>query len=210
MAVFEALESDPGLVDLELFGLWLDPAGYQPTEAREDTALRGVVDGVLLEIKSAELLAAEPPVEDMRETLNEMTEEMRGQFGSFRDMRKAADRLLAGGDEAAQKLARADIKAATDAMSVIIRTLEKIDSLQRLMARDREDAAERAADAGSGTGAGHEEAVREVQKLIEKRAAELFDTWRVAALSGADLSGGSGADAGDGTDAATKPSAETG
>jgi hypothetical protein len=75
--------------------------------------------------------------------LNEMTAEMRDQFAAFRTLRKAAEIGASGsGDDAAAKLARADLKAATDAMSLIVRTLEKIDQLQRQFARDREQAAE--------------------------------------------------------------------
>lgn len=79
--------------------------------------------------------------------LNEMTAEMREQFRFFRELREGAGVALENADdEAAGKTARADVKAATDAVSLIVRTLEKIDALQRQLARDREAAAESAAE----------------------------------------------------------------
>jgi hypothetical protein len=106
-----------------------------------------------------------------------MTVEMRDQFAAFRRMRTAAELVLAEGDEAAGKLARADVKAATDAMSLIVRTLEKVDSLQRQLARDREIEAERTADEG-----GYEEAKARFMQMIEDRANEkavrLYEAWK--------------------------------
>ncbi len=127
---------------------------------------------VLLELKSADAAAS---ADELRLLLNEMTREMRAQFIAFRDLRSAADHLAAGGDEAAQKQARADLKAATDAMSLIVRTLEKVDSLQRQLARDRAEEAEKRAE-----DTGFEEALRHVQELIEARATELFRRWQEA------------------------------
>lgn len=80
---------------------------------------------------------------ELARLLADFTLEMRAQFDLFRRLRSAAEALLDGADEAAAKLARADIKAATDAIALIIRTLEKIDSLQRQLARDRTEADER-------------------------------------------------------------------
>ncbi|WP_159953322.1 hypothetical protein [Rhizobium sp. 18065] len=80
---------------------------------------------------------------ELARLLADFTLEMRAQFDLFRRLRSAADALLDGADEAAAKLARADIKAATDAIALIIRTLEKIDSLQRQLTRDRTEADER-------------------------------------------------------------------
>ena len=101
----------------------------------DDAALLGEVREAL-ETKSVEsgILAAE----ELRRLLNEMMVEMHEQFSTFRRMRESAAGALSDGDEAAQKLARADVKAVTDAMSLIVRTLEKVDSLQRQLARDRE------------------------------------------------------------------------
>ncbi|XUY27513.1 hypothetical protein RMR21_003890 [Agrobacterium sp. rho-8.1] len=101
--------------------------------------------------------------------LNEMTTEMREQFLLFRELREGAGPALDGAaDEALAKLARADVKAATDAMSLIVRTLEKIDTLQRQLARDREVAAESDAENQD-----YEEAVaffqRRIDELVEQK-----------------------------------------
>ncbi|MGE6743319.1 hypothetical protein ACQKGC_23895 [Allorhizobium pseudoryzae] len=137
---------------------------------------------VLLELKSADAAAS---ADELRLLLNEMTREMRAQFIAFRDLRSAAEQLAAGGDEAAQKQARADLKAATDAMSLIVRTLEKVDNLQRQLARDRAEEAEKRAE-----DTGFEEALRHVQELIEARATELFRRWQAAGGDGGSGGGG--------------------
>lgn len=107
---------------------------------------------------------------------------MWAQFSTFRALRESAAAALIDGDEAAQKLARADVKAATDAMGLIIRTLENVDSLQCQMARDREIEAERVADEG-----GYEEAKARFVKTIEgkanKRALRLFEAWKLTGPS---------------------------
>ncbi|PYB76924.1 hypothetical protein [Rhizobium wuzhouense] len=84
---------------------------------------------------------------DLERLLGEFTTEMRAQFEMFRRLREAAESLLDGADEGLAKLARADVKAATDAIALIVRTLEKIDSLLRQLERDRLEAEERALDA---------------------------------------------------------------
>ncbi|KXG87101.1 hypothetical protein [Agrobacterium bohemicum] len=100
--------------------------------------------------------------------MNEMTVEMREQFRFFRELREGAGAALDGADEAAGKGARADVKAATDAMSLIVRTLEKIDTLQRQLARDHEVVAESEADNQD-----YEEAVaffqRRMNELVEQK-----------------------------------------
>ncbi|WJH39403.1 hypothetical protein N7E02_21575 [Aliirhizobium terrae] len=160
---------DPGL-----FGTWRTAPVYGDDIAMEDEGLAADVRAVL-EVKSAEGLG--DPANELRRLLNEMTMEMREQFSTFRKMRESAAAALEGGDEAAQKLARADVKAATDAMSLIIRTLEKVDSLQRQLARDRELEAERVADEG-----GYEEAkarfVRMIEEKANDRAHKLFEEWK--------------------------------
>jgi hypothetical protein len=160
--------------DLSLFGTWEDRAAYGRGVSMEDAALAAEVRAVL-EVKSAEALVS--PAEQLRQVLNEMTVEMREQFAAFRTLREMAAKLLTDGDEAEQKLARADVKAATDAMSVIVRTLEKVDALQRQLARDREIEAERVADEG-----GYEAAKARFIQMIEDRANEtalgLFEAWK--------------------------------
>lgn len=101
--------------------------------------------------------------------LNEMTAEMREQFRFFRELREGARVTLeraaldSVADDAAGKLARADVKAANDAVSLIVRTLEKIDTLQRQLARDREAAAENAAESQD-----YEDAVAFFQRRIDE------------------------------------------
>lgn len=156
------MSRDDQKIDLSLFGCW--------GEAQE-AALEDVTRDVVLEVKSAEARQAEiDSLEDMRPILNEATLELKRQFETFRDLRSSAEAMLVDGDEAAQKLARADIKAAIDAMSLIVRTLEKIDTLQRQFARDRQAQAERVADEG-----GYQEALLEVDRLIDARADEKAD-----------------------------------
>jgi hypothetical protein len=95
-----------------------------------------------LEVKSGDAVG-EGADRELARLLSDFTGEMRAQFDLFRRLRAGAEALLDGADEAAAKLARADIKAATDAIALIIRTLEKIDSLQRQLARDRAEADDR-------------------------------------------------------------------
>ncbi|MBN7807236.1 hypothetical protein JZX86_17930 [Agrobacterium rosae] len=119
-----------------------------------------------LELKSA------PPdkaSDELWRLMNEMTAEMREQFRFFRQLREGAGAALEGdADDVAGKGARADVKAATDAMSLIVRTLEKIDTLQRQLARDREVAAESEAETQD-----YEEAVaffqRRMDELVEQK-----------------------------------------
>ncbi|MDE1159326.1 MAG: hypothetical protein PW791_13860 [Neorhizobium sp.] len=146
-------------------------------ERRKDAALVALAPALTPALSPAlapaldPALAPEPaPTTDdaatqFRLLLNDMTVEMRAQFSTFRSLRQAAERLLADGDETAQKLARADVKAATDAMSLIVRTLEKIDTLQRQLLLDRERAEDEAAGAH-----GFEEAKARVLSMIEDRA----------------------------------------
>lgn len=164
-----------------LFGLWPDHPAYGVPQP-EGQALSP-------EIKAAGL----PDEGELRLLLNDMTLEMRGQFDAFRTLREASAPLMAGeADEAAGKLARADLKAAADAMSLIVRTLEKIDTLQRQMARDRQQADERNAEPQ-----GYDDAKRHFLDLIERRAEErarlLFADWlRNGAGTVAGAGGGAG------------------
>lgn len=119
-------------------------------------------EATVLELKSAE---AGSPVDRLTELLDDLTQEMRDQFELFRRLRTSAEGMIDGADEAAAKAARADVKAATDAIALIVRTLEKIDSLKRQLARDREDAA-----LASGEGEDEEEIRQELLRIIEVRA----------------------------------------
>ncbi len=133
-----------GTIDLELFADWAEQPADTGEEAEGDDArLLRRAGKLLLEVKSRE--AGEG---DLRVLLGDMTREMRAQFDYFRALRESAEKALADpADEAAAKTSRADAKAASDAMSLIVRTLEKVDSLQRQLAHDRQLEAERQADA---------------------------------------------------------------
>ncbi|WP_205908856.1 hypothetical protein [Metarhizobium album] len=152
--------------DAGLFGTW--PAapvydGRSTAEREAEDGLQAAARRVVLEVKSRE-----DGGEDLRLLLNDMTREMRAQFDYFRQLRGAAERLTDGeADEAAAKAARADVKAATDAMSLIVRTLEKVDALQRQLAHDRAMEAERHVDT-----AGLADARTYFLSLIDSRAAE--------------------------------------
>ena len=166
---------DPVFADLSPFGCWDAAPCY-------GGGLPGV-DPLVEEARLAvlEMKSADPPpisaAEELRHLLNEMTTEMRGLFTTFRDLRLAAETLIESGDDTAGKLARADIKAATDAMSLIVRTLEKIDSLQRQLARDREDEAERAAEA-NGYGAAKQRFIQMIRDRADEKARRLYEEWK--------------------------------
>ncbi|WP_077119384.1 hypothetical protein [Agrobacterium rosae] len=114
----------------------------------------------VLELKSAPPDSAS---DELWRLLNEMTAEMREQFQFFRSLREGSGAALdEAADDAVGKGTWAVVKAATDAMSLIVRTLEKIDTLQRQLARDREAAAEDAAGAQD-----YEDAVAFFQRRID-------------------------------------------
>jgi len=161
--------------DSGLFGVWpAEPVyGVAVETAAGAQKLQRRVGRVWLEVKAAE----GAPAEELRRLLNDMTVEMRRQFDYFRGLRAAADAVPEGADEAQQKLARADVKAATDAMSLIVRTLEKVDALQRQLARDRDEAAEKHADA-LGRAEARAHFLRLIDERAEERAGRLFEAWK--------------------------------
>ncbi|WP_051558701.1 hypothetical protein [Allorhizobium undicola] len=108
-----------------------------------DALRRDIAEALVLEMKAADLAALN---EQYARLLADLMLEMRAQFDLFRALRANAEALIDGADEALAKLARADMKAASDAISLIVRTLEKIDQLQRQLARDRDLEEERALD----------------------------------------------------------------
>ena len=129
--MFDTDDFDPALV-----GAW--PVGrravYRPDIAE-------AVDGLLLETKS------EPtPTEALQSLLNEMQDELKAQFDVFKQIRVDAQARLGGPDEGEIKLAKADVKSASDALSLIVRTIEKVDGLQRTLAEDRMRAEEESFD----------------------------------------------------------------
>lgn len=189
---------DIAATDLSLFGLWPGgtlmgrDAGARTREGSgggwSDARRMRAAGRLMLEVKSAEALS---PVDQLAALLNDLTAEMRAQFELFRRLRSAADALMSGEDEATAKLARSDAKAATDAMALMVRTLEKIDSLQRQLARDRAEAEDRAG------GDEDHEAIREqfrrtIAARAEERALELYRAWRMDGID-PDASGAGGA-----------------
>lgn len=124
-------EIDPGL-----YGAWGEGGycgGSPPRSSAPDPDRRtrhmaqDLARELALEIKSAEAMAAGA---DLRSLLNAATEELKEQLRLFQRLRRQAADLLDDPD-GDQKLARADLKAATDAISLIVRTLDKTDELQR-------------------------------------------------------------------------------
>ena len=81
------------------------------------------------------------------------------------------------------KLARADLKAGTDAMSLIVRTLKKVDQLQRQIARDRELAAEEN-DAAMGLEDAKNRFLECIDELAEHRARQLLVEWNLTGPPG--------------------------
>ncbi|WP_426236589.1 hypothetical protein [Pararhizobium sp. DWP1-1-3] len=153
--------------DPELFGLWLKAPVYGGAWPHgTDAALEDVARRVILETKAQ----AVSPLDDLQDMLNAMTRELREQMQQFKRLRRLSDdRAEAAGEEIDRKLIQADAKASIEAMSVIVRTLEKIDSLQRTIAHDRQAAADTAFDETS-----YNAFVAEIDQRVERRAKELF------------------------------------
>ncbi|NTZ89817.1 hypothetical protein [Agrobacterium tumefaciens] len=166
--------------DPTLYGVWPDA----PASADEDTPEAAP------ETKSrADRLAAEDAARNgnLRQLLNELTVEMREQFCLYRNLRQASEAaFLSTVEDASGKQARADVKAATDQLSLIVRTLERIDALQRVLAEERE-----ALSAEDETGAeDYEAAVAHFLKRIDELAEQ-----KCRARLEADLAAGASADA---------------
>ena len=163
----DAVDFDPALA-----GLWPvgRAAGYDPDAGAEVAAL-------MLETKS------EPsPVAEMQGLLNAMTTELRAQFDMFQKIRVQAE-LRLDGEEAEAKVAKADAKSAVDALSLITRTMEKIDGLQRGLA----DALARQAEENFDDAA-YEALLADIDRKIadraEERARRLLADWTAAAGAG--------------------------
>ncbi|URK88213.1 hypothetical protein LP421_12650 [Rhizobium sp. RCAM05350] len=152
--------------DPELFGLWPKAPVYDGRLRHEaDAGLEDVARRVMLETK-AEVVS---PLDDLQDMLNGMTKELREQMQQFQRLRRLADdKAEAAGEEIDRKLIQADAKASIEAMSVIVRTLEKIDSLQRTIAHDRQVAADTVFDEAS-----YNAFVAEIDQRVERRAKEL-------------------------------------
>lgn len=163
----DVVEFDPVLM-----GYWPvgRGAGYEPE-------LEDEVRAALLETKSEAT-----PVAEMQSLLNAMTGELRQQFDMFQRIREQAVPRL-DGEEAEAKIAKADAKAAVDALSLITRTMEKIDGLQRGLA----DAIARQAEENFDDAA-YQTLVADIERKIGERAEErarvLLAAWQAAALDG--------------------------
>ncbi|MAM09030.1 MAG: hypothetical protein CML23_00915 [Rhizobiaceae bacterium] len=153
--------------DISLFGLWPRTPRYEGDPATH----RAHAGYHAIEPKARRANADD----DLRLLLNDLTVEMRAQFAFFRKLRMAAVKKGREGDDAD---VRGEVKAAADAVALIIRTLEKADELQRRLAESRRDAEERALDLRT-----YEDAKAHFLDLIEKRAEELAER-RIAERAG--------------------------
>lgn len=177
-------------IDLTLFGVVPVPDydGLREHEHERDGDAWASSAAVLLETK-AERPA--DPLAEMQAMLVEMTKELRERFQRFQSQRIAAEQDAEGaGDEAARKAAQADAKAAIEAVSLIVRTLEKIDGLQRTLIAERAEA-ERAAGDPDDVAALADEFDRLVEMRVrEEIDAEIARRERQRALAEADAAGG--------------------
>ena len=164
--MIDEIEFDPAL-----FGDW--PVG----RGNANTSPGGEVRAVLLETKS------EPsPMEAMELLLNDMRKELKAQFELYQKIRTQAEARIDGADEAEMKLGKADAKAAIEALSVIVRAIEKVDGLQRTLAEERMRADEEKFD-----DAAYEELLAEIDRRISEQAAKLH-----AGAADSPASGGTG------------------
>jgi hypothetical protein len=150
-------------VDLDLFGLSPEPAVYDGLSERRMVFEGGAA--VLLDTKAA---APGDPFLDMQAMLLEMTKELRERFQRFQSQKVLAERDAdAADDEAVRKVAQTDAKAAIEAVSLIVRTLEKIDSLQRTLINERAEA-----EAARGEADEDDALALEFERLVEERVGD--------------------------------------
>lgn len=162
--MIDEIEFDPALA-----GAWPVARG-----ASYDPRLEDEVRAVLLETKSGP-----SPAEELQKLLNDMQGELKAQFEVFRKIRVDAQARLDGGEEAEVKLAKADVKSASDALSLIVRTIEKVDGLQRTLAEERMRAEEESFDDAAYQSLLDdidrrigEQAERRAQVLLEQRSVD--------------------------------------
>jgi hypothetical protein len=153
--MFSMLDTDD--FDPALVGAWPVGGGavYRPDIAE-------VVDKLLLETKSEPSSA-----EALQSLLNEMQGELKAQFDVFKKIRVDAEKRLDGSDEGEIKLAKADMKASNDALSLLVRTIEKVDGLQRTLAEDRMRAEEEMFD-----DLAYQELLADIERKIDAKATE--------------------------------------
>ena len=147
-------------IDLDLFGVSPEPAAYDGFARRRVEFEGGAAP--LLDTKAEVRL---DPFLDMQAMLLEMTKELRERFQRFQSQKVFAEREADfAEDEAARKLAPTDAKAAIEAVSLIVRTLEKIDSLQRTLVNARAEA-----EAADGEPDDDAALAAEFERLVEQR-----------------------------------------
>lgn len=128
-----------------------------------------------LETKAAD----EAALSGMAGLLEDVRAELSAQFQTFVNLRDEASRR-AGQElpEAEAKLMKADLKAAVDALNIIVRTLEKVDQLARQIAADRAELS-----LSPENRAAHDALLARVNTLIAARVEEALMA-RLAARSG--------------------------
>lgn len=173
-------------IDLALFGVSPEPAVYDGLAER-----RASLEGGAAPMLDTKAEAPLDPFLDMQAMLLEMTKELRERFQHFQSQKVLAEADAdAAQDEAFRKQAQADAKAAIEAVSLIVRTLEKIDSLQRTLINARAEA-DAAAD-----GAEDEAALAaEFDRLVEDRVKERLNAAKEDWMRGLGAKPGIGGDA---------------
>jgi hypothetical protein len=172
-------------IDLDLFGISPDMAVYDGLGAR-----RAVLDGGAALLLDTKADAPGDPFLDMQAMLLEMTKELRERFQRFQSQKVLAEQDAdAAVDDAARKVAQTDAKAAIEAVSLIVRTLEKIDSLQRTLINERAEAA-----AADGDDENEAALIEEFDRLVEVRVKERMDAakseWMREIRAGGDAAAG--------------------
>nr|WP_298100751.1 hypothetical protein [uncultured Shinella sp.] len=153
-------------IDLQLFGISPEPAVYDGLGGR-----RADFEGSAAPVLDTKAEAPLDPFLDMQAMLLEMTKELRERFQRFQSQKVMAEQDAAGAeDEASRKLAQTDAKAAIEAVSLIVRTLEKIDSLQRTLISERSEA-----EAARGEPEDEAALAAEFDELVERRVKERLD-----------------------------------
>ncbi|CAK7255317.1 hypothetical protein KYK30_23315 [Shinella yambaruensis] len=159
-------------IDLDLFGVSPAPAVYDGLAGRPALFEGGAAP--LLDIKAQAPL---DPFLDMQAMLLEMTKELRERFQRFQSQKALAEEDADGAqDEVFRKQAQADAKAAIEAVSLIVRTLEKIDSLQRTLLNARAEA-DAAADGAEDEAALAAEFDRLVEDRVKERLNAAKEDW---------------------------------
>ena len=150
-------------IDLALFGVSPEPAVYDGLAERQ-----ACLEGGAARMLDTKAEAPLDPFLDMQAMLLEMTKELRERFQRFQSQKVLAEADVdAAQAEAFRKQAQADAKAAIEAVSLIVRTLEKIDSLQRTLVNTRAEA-----DAAAGGAEDEAALAAEFDRLVEDRVKE--------------------------------------